>query len=603
MRLMIAFMLAYAFAGGLAALEPANVLVVYNDKAEGSKEIADYYAGLRAIPANQVLKISAPDKEEIVRAEYDNDIQKPIEEFVKANENILCIVLCRGVPLKIKREMKPVDQFNGHDEAAVDSELMLLRAENREINAAIRNPYLGSEKALTFEDKILVVSRLDGATVELAKGLVEKAILAEALTPEGHSYLDTRGLTKEDGYTFRDKKMAKVEESWKLLGIPYSHDTAGEVVDLSTYKDPLHYQGWYAGGQTPKGKVKFRTGGIDVHLHSFSASTVRGTTSNWVGPLLSWNATCTYGTVYEPYTVGYPYEEFMWERIARGWQYGEAGMAGNELLSWQAIFVGDPLYRPYPTDWKERKDRARKALSQRLVPGTEPVDEAGLVLLDACVKLLNDRADAIKAVLKKDPKRALEMFDDARFLVSELGQDAWLAAMAKPFEDELRGRLAAMKSAAKADLTDTADLETALVDWKGLPVYADLLALRDEIAADQEKDAVKLLKKANSSAKGKKWLRAWREASQTAAFRLAPSAKDANELLVTLKPNMEGVKAEADKDLKPDVDKAQKDFDRKKYPEAKKSLGDDWKHYPDCDQRKLAEALSKKIEAELQKDS
>lgn len=591
------------FAGGLSALEPANVLVVYNAKSEGSRDIAEYYAGLRGIPAAQVLEISCVEKEEITREEYTRDLLPAIEARVKANDQILCIVLCRGVPLKIKRTLTPVDQFKGHDEAAVDSELMLIRAEDRETDSAKRNPWLNSEKALTLEDKVLVVSRLDGATVEIARGLVEKAILAEALTPEGHSYLDTRGLNGGDGYQFRDDKMEKVEDAWKLLGIPYTHDTAPEVVDLSTFKDPLHYQGWYAGGQTPKGKVRFRTGGIDVHLHSFSAATVRGTTSNWVGPLLSWNATCTYGTVYEPYTVGYPYEEVMWDRIARGWQFGEAGMAANELLSWQAIFVGDPLYRPYPEGWKDRKVRARRALSHRLVPGAEPVDESGLVLLDACVKLLHARAEAIKALVRKDPKAALALFDDARFLVSELGQEAWLAALAKPFEDELRARLAGMKAAAKADLTDTAELEQALTDWKGLPVHEDLLKLRDEISADQEKEAAKLLKKASSSAKAKKWLRAWKEASEAAAHRLAPSAAEAAELLGTLKPNMDGVKADADKELKPLVEKAQKEFDRKKYPEARKALGGEWRHYPDCDQRKAAEALSKKIEAELARGS
>lgn len=596
-------LLVLALAGNLCALEPANVLVVYNDKMEGSKEIAEYYAGLRGIPAGQIFKISASQQEEITREEFNTTIWAPISEYVLKHDNILCIVPCRGVPLKVKRTLKPEGSFKGHDEASVDSELMLIRDGELQTDAAKENPFLRSDRALTLEDKVLVVSRLDGATVELCKGLVEKAILAEALTPEGHSYLDTRGLTGGDGYQQRDDTMELTAEAWKKLGIPFSHDEKPEVQDLSTLKDMLHYQAWYAGSQTPKGKVKFRTGGIDVHLHSFSANTVRGTTSNWVGPILSWNATCTYGTVYEPYTIGYPYEEIMWDRIAEGWQYGEAGMAANHLLSWQSVFVGDPLYRPYAKGWKERKERARKALSNRLVPGAEAVDEAELVLLDACVKLLNARADEIKSLVRKDPKAALALFDDARFLVSGLGQDAWLAALAKPFEDELLARIDAMKAAAKLDLKNTTELEAALADWKDLPVYEKLVALRDELAAEQEKDSAKLLKKANSSAKSKRWLRAWREAAEAAAYRLAPSAVEANALLATLKPNMEGVKADADKELKPDVDKAQGLFERKKYPDAKKALGDEWRYFPECDQRKAAEALSKKIEAELAKGS
>lgn len=599
MRAML--MLLALFGAPLMALEPANVLVVYNDKMEGSKEIAEYYAGLRAIPAGQILKISASKEEEITREEFNKDIWKPIADYVLAHDNILCIVPCRGVPLKVKGNGKPEGSFKGHNEASVDSELMLIRNGELEIDAAIENPYLRSEKPLTLEDKLLVVSRLDGETVALCKGLVEKAVIAEALTPEGMSYLDTRGLTSGDGYQQRDDTMEKTADAWKLLGIPFEHDEKPEVQDLSTLKDILHYQGWYAGGQTPKGAVKFHTGGIDVHLHSFSANTVRGTKSNWVGPILSWNATCTYGTVYEPYTVGYPYEEIMWDRLARGWQYGEAGMAANHLLSWQSVFVGDPLYQPYPVDWKERKERARKALAARLAGSVEPVDEAGLVLLDQCVKLLNARAEEVKKASRQDPKAAMALFDDARFLVAGMGQDEWITSISKPFEEELKKRLIAMKLKVKEDLTDTAEMEAALTDWRGLPVYEDLVKFRDDLAKDQEKEAGKLLRKAQSSQKSKKWLRAWREAAEAAAHHFAASAADAKKILDEIKPNMDAVKADADKDLKPAVEKAQKEFDRKKYAEARKSLGIDWRYYPDCDQRKAAEALSAKIEAELSK--
>lgn len=599
--------LALLLAAPLAALEPANVLVVYNDKAAGSKDIAEYYAKARGVPTEQILKIAASEAEEITREEFNKDVLAPVRDYVAAHENILCIVPVRGVPLKVKdQDGKFAGNFEGHDEASVDSELMLVRQKDVPIDAAQENPYLNKDEALTLEHGVLVVCRLDGETIELAKGLVDKALLAEALGCEGHSYLDTRGLTSNDGYQQRDDLMEKVEDAWKTLGIPYSHDTQPEVQDLSTLKDALHYYGWYAGGQTPKGKVRFRTGGIDVHLHSFAAATVRGTKSNWVGPLLSWNATCTYGTVYEPYTVGFPYEHVMWDRLAKGFCFGEAGMMANHLLSWQSVFVGDPLYTPYPQGWKDRKGRARGALVARLVPNPDaaPVDETGIVLLQPATDLLKARAETIKATVRKDPKAALAQFDDLRFLVQDMGLEPWLAEVAKPFDDELRARFSAMKAAIKLDLTETADFDAALEDWKGLPIHADLLAYKEELAKDQEKVAAKLLKKAESSLKGKKWFKAWREAAETAAHRHAASAGRAQEILEAIKGNAEGLKAaqeEGDKELKPLVDKAQKEYDKKRYDNAAKVLGREWRFYPDSDQRKAAQSLWDKIAAELSK--
>lgn len=603
-------LLALALAGHLCALDGSNVLVIANEKAEGSVEIAEYYAGLRGVPTGQILKISTSDKEEITRDEFNREILEPVRKYVLANDNILILVPTRGVPLKVKdQDGKAAGNFEGHDEASVDGELTLVREIDFKIDGAIENPFLNKDEPLTLEHKVVIVCRLDGQTIELAKGLVEKAILAECLTPEGHSYLDTRGLTSGDGYQQRDDVMEKVEDVWKAMGIPYTHDTNPAVVDLSTFKDPLHYYGWYAGSQKPAGTVKFRTGGIDVHLHSFAGATVRNPDRNWVGPLLSWNATATYGTTYEPYTTGFPYENIFWDRLSKGYTFGEAGLMANHLISWQAVFVGDPLYRPYPKGWAERRQRAREVLSVLLVPaedGAEPpvVDVQEFPYLEAARKLLEARAEAIKQLVKKDSAAAMAMFEDARFLMQDLGQEAWLQKLAKPFEDELAAQFSNMKAAIKDDITDTAAFEAALQQWKGLSIHPKLEEFKAELAKDQEKAAGKLLKKAQADAKRKNWLKVWQNASEAAAHKFAESAALATALMAEIKSNdaaVEEMKIDADKELKPVVEKAQKDFDRKKYDAAAKSLGTAWRHYPECDQRLAAENLHAKIVKELNK--
>jgi uncharacterized protein (TIGR03790 family) len=595
-------------AAPLFAIDASNVLIVANDKAEGSVEIAKYYAELRGVPEAQILKISASEQEEVSRAEFNKDIWEPVKKYVVEHDNILVIVPTRGVPLKVSQEATgEKENFKGRDWASVDGELALTRYGDYSIDGEIRNPILDSAERITLESRILVVSRLDGPTVEIAKGLVEKAILAEALGCHGESFLDTRGLTSGDGYQDRDDLMEKVEDSWKVANLAYSHDRLGPVYDVSSRAQTLHYYGWYAGNPGDwKGAVKFRTGGICIHLHSFSGSTVRNVEQAWVAPLLNWNATCSYGTCYEPYTVGFPYENIFWDRLVKGWSFGEAGQVANHLLSWQAVFCGDPLYTPYPGGYAETHKRYREALMVRLVPlvgDSVPIDESGLAVLGATEKILKARADAIKADLKGNPAQALVAFNDLRFLVSDMALDAWLGELSGPFNAELERRFEAMKNSIKAEMTDTAGFEKALIDWKGLPIYAQLEEFKAELEKDQEKEAGKLLKKAQADVKARRWLKGWMHGAETAAHHFAPSAAEAQKLLDALKTNADAViemKAETDKQLAPLVEKAQRDLDKGKADRAAKALGTEWRWYfPDAEQRKAAEALARKIEEAL----
>lgn len=602
MRWMVCVLLLGALSP-LAAIEPLEVLVLANSKAEGSVEIAQYYAELRGIPASNILKISASVNEEITREEYNKDIRDPVKKWLADNPKVLCIVPTRGVPLKVKGHTKPVDQFRGHTEAGVDSELMCIRQDEEKLDGALENPFIEQDRSLTVEDKLMIVCRLDGPTIEIAKGLVEKALLAELCTPEGHNYLDTRGLTSGDGYQQRDDIMEKVEIVWKEMGLPYTHDTKPDVVDLSTFKDPLHYYGWYAGGQKPAGEVRFRTGGIDIHLHSFAAATLRNPTANWCAPLLSWNATCTYGTVYEPYTVGFPYEHIFWDRLRKGYCFGEAGMMANHLISWQSVFVGDPLYTPYPKEWSETKDKRRRAFAAALA-GNPPadVDAKTQSLISACVKLIKARADEIVRTVKSDTKRAVGLKADLAFLVRDFGVDEAIGMMLEPLNRVLKEQLDAIKAEIKADLRNTDSLEAALRDWKGLAIEKDVAEFRDEVAQKQEKEAAALVKNAQSRVKSKRYLDAWQHCAQAQRYKLAAGAAEAktiqDQILGDAKAK-EKLIEDANKELKRIREAAQKEFDRKKYDKVEAAIKPTIDEYPDCDEKKACLELLKQAEAKL----
>ncbi|MCF6228900.1 MAG: hypothetical protein L3J82_09645, partial [Planctomycetes bacterium] len=373
-----------------------------------------------------------------------------------------------------------------------------------------------------------------------------------------------------------------------------------------------------------------------IHLHRFSGATVRTVKKNWVGKLLSWNATATYGTCYEPYTAGFPMEDIFWDRLCKGYTFAEAGQMANQLLSWQAVFCGDPLYRPYPRAFKTegQQDANRKAVLAALSPEAiysprvqrkysdddgsvdtdgdeegDAVEDTGIhipnqqALIDACVKMLQARFDAFKKELKKNPRDGLETFNEIRFLVDGMGLDAWIADVSESVKKQLQKQLNEIKTAIKLDPLDTAGLVTALNNWMGMPIYEEVLALKEEVAAAHEKEAAPLLKKANKHFKREKWLDAYMHAAEAAAYSFADSATGANQVLTDIKANAEAVTEiteQANKKLASKVKKAEKEASKERWERALKALPKDWQHYPECIERAKAKAVADASKAALE---
>ncbi|MDF1660781.1 MAG: TIGR03790 family protein [Planctomycetota bacterium] len=599
-----------AFFGLLLMVQPVwaagseAILILANRNKAKSLEVAKHYSTLRKIPEDQILKLDCSDKEEILRADFDKTIATPVKEYLAEHPKVLIVVPCWGVPLKVK-DRDPKDNaaikagfFKGRDNAAVDGEIALFRREGDELSGAIRNPIFGSQTPLTLESKILIVCRLDGPTPELAKELVDKAIIAEALGPVGQSFLDTRGPNLKGGYKVRDDIMVKVADAWKKIAFPFDHDVKPAVVDLSTREKLLHYYGWYAGSQKPKGTVQFRTGSIAIHLHSFSAATIRNPKRNWVAPLLQWGATATYGTVYEPLTVGFPYENVFWDRLAQGWSFGQAGQVANQLLSWQAVFVGDPLYTPYSEDSVKNHKAYKDAINNSLV-ADKPLDPAlskSLPLYDALYAILSNRLTEIS--IEKNPDEALKKLASFRFLIQDLGVDKLAAIARAPLAKGIKKRFDEIKKQVSKRMTDTIDLEQALKDWKDWDIYSDLEKFRDQVKSKQEKLSGKLLKKARASKSSKFYLTAWLHCHEIKQYRLSKDVALATDFQNEIFNNAKSKKRlmrDCQKKLLPLLKKAESAKRRKKVAKAQDILVDIVKRYPDCELKKKAAKMLKDL--------
>jgi hypothetical protein len=129
------------------------------------------------------------------------------------------------------------------------------------------------------------------------------------------------------------------------------HDDTPEIFpEAYPMTDCALYYGWYTenlAGPFVRPDFHFVPGAIAVHIHSFSARTLRDPNATWVGPLLTKGAAGSVGNVYEPYLQFTAQLDIFNDRLLHGFCFAESAYMSMRVLSWMSVMVGDPLYRPY----------------------------------------------------------------------------------------------------------------------------------------------------------------------------------------------------------------------------------------------------------------
>ncbi len=389
---------AATFLGQAAPPNPGEeVVVVYNRRqVPDSRLIADHYAERRHVPKRQVIGLDLPTTENMTRAQYLEDLERPLFDQLEArglinfdqevvgataqrpgevlrrpiSAKVRYLVLIYGVPLRILRDPTLIEGDNGklraefrRNEAAVDSELALLPRSryHPQYTGPAPNPLFAATNSAVFNptNGVLLVARLDGPTPAIARSLVDKAIQGETDGLWGRAYFDLRGLTNGP-YAVGDAWLRTAAEMVQRQGFETVIDQRPETFSVGyPLAQVAMYAGWYdarASGPFTLPHVEFMPGAVAYHLHSYSASTLRSTTEAWVGPLLAKGATVTMGCVDEPYLEFTPQLGIFFARLLAGFSFGEAACAAQNALSWQVTVVGDPLYRPFGMKAKERHE-------------------------------------------------------------------------------------------------------------------------------------------------------------------------------------------------------------------------------------------------------
>jgi uncharacterized protein (TIGR03790 family) len=368
----------------------ANVMVVINEVSADSVRIGEHYITKRAIPAENVVRLRTPAIDEIDRARFEYEIERPISELLTRHatqDQILYIVLTKGMPLRVRGS----GGLEG-SVAAVDSELALLYRKLLGIPSPpagrIPNPYyLGGRppseaKRFSHEEyDIFLVTRLDGFTVEDALAVVDRGV---APAGDGVFVLDQRSIV--GNRTGDDWLSAAAERLTAKSG--------AERVVLETSRTPaastrpaLGYYSWGSNDPalTRKINVTFAPGALAGMFVSTDARTLTEPPPSWAigkwgdrkgyfagspqsltGDLIRAGATGVSGHVAEPYLDGTARPQILFPAYVGGFSLAESFYLSIPYLSWQNVVIGDPLCSPFAN--------SSRVLSAPIDPETELPD-------------------------------------------------------------------------------------------------------------------------------------------------------------------------------------------------------------------------------------
>ncbi|MHC4744854.1 MAG: TIGR03790 family protein [Planctomycetota bacterium] len=395
--------------GGSLALEPDEILIIANKDVPESGRIARYYCRKRSVPEENILALSlgAGLNDTIGREAYDKQIVRPVRAAFFSPGllgRIRCLLTTYGVPVKVRgrgrlegqesilseleqsveREKKRIEKFEqeGRTNSAaytqgkskmLRSQLKIDRINGKETSASVDSelsmvlfpaydlyrwqPNGLKKDALGLGLTTLMVSRLDGPSPAIAKGLVDKSLAAEKTGLKGTAYLDSRGLKGRDLYSHFDRSLrnlaAFTRSKTQMRAIEEATD---KLFAPGSCPETAIYCGWYSVRKYVDA-FDFVDGAIGYHIASLEAVSLRDSKSGqWCPSMLEDGITATLGPVTEPYLHSFPEPRAFFGELYEGKCLVEAYYRTKPFNSWQLLLVGDPLYRPFKNSIVKSRD-------------------------------------------------------------------------------------------------------------------------------------------------------------------------------------------------------------------------------------------------------
>jgi len=342
-----AFFSFFMFILPASGLSPDEVLVVANRNAAKSMGLAAWYMEKRQIPKENLLPVFVTDKETCSRETYLKKIVPPIRRALEKNRKLNAIVTMYGLPLKIsspgmtkgeqvqmnqliskkkkfnnlkekneqltETQKKALNQVNkkikqlktATDKAAsLDSELMLVKKDEYELNLWLPNPFFlpwRTQKTAIDKSEVIMVSRLDGADAGIVKRIVKDSIEAETKGLSGTAYFDARwkgpGQKKVSGYGLYDKSIHNAAGRLKKEGWTVVLDDKQNLFQPGDCPNAALYCGWYSLANYVDA-FTWEKGAVGYHIASSECATLKRKSSNvWCKKMLDNGIAATIGPV------------------------------------------------------------------------------------------------------------------------------------------------------------------------------------------------------------------------------------------------------------------------------------------------------------------
>ncbi len=385
-----------------ASLKPGEILVVANKNASESVGLARYYMRERGVPEENLVQIWVTDRETVSRDDFERRIVPPVRRFLKEHEhgeNIRCLLTMYGVPLRVgaaqvsedaehrlkqmqeRRDLLQglLEQVEGEEKediqgqlqdvrdrisqekrerntsASVDSELALILAGDYPLAMWVPNPHFvgtqGPRRAPGGPDRILMVSRLDGADSEIVKRIIHDSIQTEKVGLQGRAYFDARWPMSDErpqgGYGLYDYSLHQAAlhlESNDIMPVIVEETSA--LFQPGDCPEAALYAGWYSLARYVPA-FEWQPGSVGYHIASQECQSLRRG-RYWCKRMLEEGVAATLGPVGEPYVQAFPPPEIFFALLTDGrLSLAEVYFYSIPSWSWKMVLVGDPLYRPF----------------------------------------------------------------------------------------------------------------------------------------------------------------------------------------------------------------------------------------------------------------
>lgn len=325
--------------------ELAEIVVEFSGHFRGGEKLKRYSVSVP--PVTGVLRGVAADAKkdfEKARNEQWSVARKFKEEYYRSVRTLAGV---EGMLIYLEMDM---DRIDGRETAAaLDSELAMARFDEYPLYRWQENEL--HDRIFWFNVKTLMVSRLDGPTPQVARGLVRKALEAEKTGLKGRVYIDTgyeKARTVKEAYGEYEQSLIETAELFrKQTDFAVTVDSKAEVFGLGQCPETAIYCGWYSLRKYVDA-FDYNAGAVGFHIASLEAVDIRDPLSKqWVPAMLQDGITATIGAVSEPYLRAFPKPDEFFGELVRGKTLAEAFFRSKPFNSWQIMLIGDPLYRPF----------------------------------------------------------------------------------------------------------------------------------------------------------------------------------------------------------------------------------------------------------------